>query len=142
MTQPTDLAAQKELRAAWDDMIASLERARDAIDQPDLMPPPQNARNLAEAYHTLYEYYRFNYIVAGESRPRVFGTQDNDGRSVCDFALSPDEAFDFKTVGGIFDDETNPGRKRAFDMRSVMDAVIDQDGGDLERWQQRSEHSC
>ncbi len=24
---------QKDLRAAWDDMIASLQRARDAIDQ-------------------------------------------------------------------------------------------------------------
>ncbi len=56
MTQPTDLAAQKELGAAWDDMIASLERARDAIDQPDLMPPPQNARNLADGYRYLMGY--------------------------------------------------------------------------------------
>ena len=29
-------AASKELREAWDDMIASLEGARDAIDQPGL----------------------------------------------------------------------------------------------------------
>ena len=44
---------RKELRAAWDEMIASLERARDAIDQPELMPPPQNPRNLAEGYRYL-----------------------------------------------------------------------------------------
>jgi hypothetical protein len=55
MTQ-SDAAAQKELRAAWDDMIASLERARDAIDQPELMPPPQTARNLADGYRYLMGY--------------------------------------------------------------------------------------
>ena len=44
---------KQELRAAWDDLIASLERARDAIDQPERMPAPQNARNLAEGYRYL-----------------------------------------------------------------------------------------
>jgi len=37
-------------------------------------------------------------------------------------------------VGEIFDDGTNPGRKRPFAMRAVMRALIDQDGGHLERW--------
>jgi len=45
--------AQKDLRAAWDDLIAGLERARDAIDQPELMPAPPNDRNLAEGYRYL-----------------------------------------------------------------------------------------
>lgn len=45
--------AQRELRAAWDDLIASLERARDAIDQPELMPAPQDGRTLAEGYRYL-----------------------------------------------------------------------------------------
>ncbi len=44
---------QKELRAAWDDMLESLARARDAIDQPELMPAPGNSRNLAEGYRYL-----------------------------------------------------------------------------------------
>jgi hypothetical protein len=44
---------QKELRAAWDDLIESLQEARDAIDQPGLMPPPPTARNLAEGYRYL-----------------------------------------------------------------------------------------
>ena len=41
--------AKNELRAAWDDLIDSMQRARDAIDQPELMPAPDNPRNLAEA---------------------------------------------------------------------------------------------
>jgi hypothetical protein len=45
--------ARKDLRAAWDEMIASLELARDAIDHPELMPPPPSARNLAEGYRYL-----------------------------------------------------------------------------------------
>lgn len=48
--------ARTELRAAWDDMIASLERARDAIDQPELMPVPASDRNLAEGYRYLMGY--------------------------------------------------------------------------------------
>ncbi len=44
---------RKQLRAAWDDLIASLERARDAIDDPELMPPPATPRNLAEGYRYL-----------------------------------------------------------------------------------------
>ena len=45
--------AKEALRAAWDEMIHVLEHARDAIDQPDLMPAPDNDRNLAEGYRYL-----------------------------------------------------------------------------------------
>jgi hypothetical protein len=45
--------AQEELRAAWDEMLAELARARDAIDRPELMPAPSNDRNLAEGYRYL-----------------------------------------------------------------------------------------
>jgi len=37
-------------------------------------------------------------------------------------------------VGDIFSDETNPGRKKSFDIRRVMMAAIDQDHAPLERW--------
>jgi hypothetical protein len=47
---------REQLREAWDAMIAELERARDAIDQPDLMPPPANDRSLAEGYRYLLGY--------------------------------------------------------------------------------------
>jgi hypothetical protein len=45
--------AARDLRAAWDDLLASLSRARDAIDQPELMPVPASDRNLAEGYRYL-----------------------------------------------------------------------------------------
>ena len=45
--------AQDALRDAWDDMIATLQSARDAIDNPELMPPPANDRSLAEGYRYL-----------------------------------------------------------------------------------------
>jgi hypothetical protein len=42
-----------DLRAAWDDLLAELGRARDAIDDPALYPAPANDRNLAEGYRYL-----------------------------------------------------------------------------------------
>jgi hypothetical protein len=47
---------RKQLRDAWDAMIAEFERARDAIDTPELMPAPGNDRNLAEGYRYLLGY--------------------------------------------------------------------------------------
>ncbi len=44
---------KQDLRAAFDEMIASLQSARDAIDQAELMPPPATDRNLAEGYRYL-----------------------------------------------------------------------------------------
>ena len=41
---------------------------------------------------------------------------------------------DFTRVGDIFSDERNPERKKPFDVRTVMRAVIDQDHAPLERW--------
>lgn len=46
-------AAKRELRAAFDDLLAELGKARDAIDRPELMPPPATDRNLAEGYRYL-----------------------------------------------------------------------------------------
>ena len=46
-------AARAELRAAWDELLTELGRARDAIDDPSLMPAPSNDRNLAEGYRYL-----------------------------------------------------------------------------------------
>jgi acetyl-CoA carboxylase carboxyltransferase component len=40
----------------------------------------------------------------------------------------------FARVGEILSDETNPGRKKPFDIRRVMMAAIDQDHAPLERW--------
>ena len=53
MAGPHNSAAARDLRAAWDEMIGSLGRARDAIEDPRLMPPPATERNLAEGYRYL-----------------------------------------------------------------------------------------
>lgn len=92
------------------------------------------ARNLAEAYRILGEHYRYTYVVPGEAGPRAFRTEDPRDRSIGETAIKSDDADGLATIGELFDDETNPGRKRAFSMRAVMGALVDTDGGHLERW--------
>jgi acetyl-CoA carboxylase carboxyltransferase component len=88
-----------------------------------------------DAFHILYDHYRYTYVVPGERGPRLNVTADAKTRNIGEAPITrTDQAFDFATVGDIFDSETNPGRKRPFAMRAVMDALIDQDGGHLERW--------
>lgn len=52
-----EVEAQEDVRAylrgAWDQMIAELGRAREAIDDPKLYPPPPTDRNLVEGYRYL-----------------------------------------------------------------------------------------
>jgi hypothetical protein len=45
--------AARLLRAAWDELVASLEAAREAIDDPKLHAPPASDRALAEGYRYL-----------------------------------------------------------------------------------------
>jgi acetyl/propionyl-CoA carboxylase alpha subunit/acetyl-CoA carboxylase carboxyltransferase component len=92
------------------------------------------ARNLADAYRILYDHYRFTFVPPGESGPRLFATSDPDTRSIVEFPCEPEEGHDFRTLGEIFDLDTNFDRKRPFSMRALMSGVIDQDGGHLERW--------
>ena len=92
------------------------------------------ARNLADAYRILYEHYRYSYVVPGESGPRTFPTTDPRDRSIGETRIDAEDADGLATIGELFDDETNPGRKRAFSMRAVMGALVDVDGGHLERW--------
>ena len=54
MNDDTQVARdQRELRAAWDDLIGELELARDAIDNPEYFPPEPASRELAEGYRYL-----------------------------------------------------------------------------------------
>jgi len=55
--------AKAELRAAWDELIAELQRARDAIDDPQLHAPPASDRVLAEGYR-----YLMTLVYAGIER--------------------------------------------------------------------------
>jgi hypothetical protein len=52
MTTQAD-SAREDLRAAFDELIAELQAARDTIDDPKYFPPPPTPRNLAEGYRYL-----------------------------------------------------------------------------------------
>ncbi len=94
------------------------------------------AADLLSAYHVLYDHYSYTYVVPGESAPRKLDSSDPKSRDVREFGYEkgPDEGQEFNRVGDVFDEEKNPGRKRAFSMRALMRSVIDWDGGHLERW--------
>jgi acetyl/propionyl-CoA carboxylase alpha subunit/acetyl-CoA carboxylase carboxyltransferase component len=91
------------------------------------------ARNIDEACQILLRHYDHTYLIPGERFPRKAATTDPIDRDVRLYPHSHG-GDGFATVGEIFSDETNPGRKRSFDIRKVMRAVMDQDHLPLERW--------
>jgi acetyl/propionyl-CoA carboxylase alpha subunit/acetyl-CoA carboxylase carboxyltransferase component len=91
-------------------------------------------RDLGEACQILLRYYDHSYVMPGERFPRRGETSDPIERDVSPSPHAEGDASTFETVGQIFSLETNPGRKRPFDIRSVMAACADQDHQPLERW--------
>jgi len=91
------------------------------------------APNLAAAIDILFAHYDHAYVAPGESWPRRATTEDPVDRDVRDYPHQH-PISDFTTVGDIWSAETNPERKKAFDIRTVMRAVVDQDHAVLERW--------
>ena len=91
------------------------------------------APDLAGAFDVLLSHYEHTYVVPGEPGPRRVTTKDPHDRDVSSYPHDA-EGSDFRTVGEIFSAETNPDRKKAFDIRTVMRAVADQDHETLERW--------
>ena len=89
--------------------------------------------NLAGAFDVLMTHYDHTYVAQGESGPRRTDTSDPVDRDVSTYPHEHPDS-DFRTVGEIFSAETNPERKKAFDIRTVMAAVVDQDHPTLERW--------
>ncbi len=72
--------------------------------------------------------------MPGERFPRrAAAAADPVDRDVRDYPIAGD-GTGFARVGEIFSDETNPGRKRPFDIRGVMSGVVDADHQPLERW--------
>jgi acetyl/propionyl-CoA carboxylase alpha subunit/acetyl-CoA carboxylase carboxyltransferase component len=91
------------------------------------------AADLAAACEILFAHYEHTYVVPGERFPRRAASTDPVDRDVRSYPhYAPDS--DFATVGDIFSMETNPERKKPFDIRAVMRAVADQDHRPLERW--------
>ncbi len=96
------------------------------------------APDLAAAAELLFHHYDLTYRAPGERWPRRLPTVDpvdRDVRSVPHVI----EGCDFTTVGDIFSAEKNPDRKKPFDIRTVMNAVIDADTQPLERWPEMAE---
>jgi acetyl-CoA carboxylase carboxyltransferase component len=92
------------------------------------------APDLAGACAVLHRYYDHAYVSPGERFPRRAETRDALDRDV---RTAPHSApgSELATVGDIWSAETNPERKKAFDIRTVMRAVADQDHEVLERWE-------
>ncbi|MBU3062894.1 ATP-grasp domain-containing protein [Nocardia sp. NEAU-G5] len=91
------------------------------------------APDLAGARDVLMSHYDHTYIAPGDAGPRRSETSDPIDRDVSDFPHMI-EGSDFTTVGQIFSATHNPDRKKPFDIRTVMQAVADQDHAVLERW--------
>ncbi|GAA5164820.1 biotin carboxylase N-terminal domain-containing protein [Pseudonocardia eucalypti] len=91
------------------------------------------APTLAGARDVLMAHYDHTYVAPGEAGPRPAATTDPHDRDVSSYphVLA---GSDFGTVGEIFSATANPDRKKAFDIRTVMRAVSDQDHPVLERW--------
>jgi len=53
VSQGSAIDIQASLHTTWSELLANLEQAREAIDNPKYFPPPASARNLAEGYRYL-----------------------------------------------------------------------------------------
>ncbi len=89
------------------------------------------APDLAGACRVLLRHYEHTYLAPGELVPRRAATTDPVNRDVRSY---PHAGTEFTLVGEIFSESTNPGRKKPFDICSVLRAAIDQDHQPLERW--------
>jgi acetyl-CoA carboxylase carboxyltransferase component/pyruvate/2-oxoglutarate dehydrogenase complex dihydrolipoamide acyltransferase (E2) component len=88
------------------------------------------ARDIGDACRILLCHYEHTWTAPGERFPRPAPTADPRDRDV----RSSPHGGDFPTVGDVFSEATNPGRKKPFEIRRVMSAAIDQDHEPLERW--------
>jgi acetyl/propionyl-CoA carboxylase alpha subunit/acetyl-CoA carboxylase carboxyltransferase component len=91
------------------------------------------APSLTAACDVLMAHYDHTYRAPGEAAPRRAVTTDPADRDVSGYPHAM-AGSDFATVGDIFSAEHNPDRKKAFDIRTVMRALSDQDHPVLERW--------
>ncbi|MEV0154021.1 biotin carboxylase N-terminal domain-containing protein [Micromonospora sp. NPDC050686] len=91
------------------------------------------APDLPAARDVLMAHHDHTYVAPGETRPRRAVTADPADRDISGYPHAVPDS-DFTTVGEIFSRERNPDRKKAFDIRTLMRALADQDHPVLERW--------
>ncbi|WP_455381939.1 carboxyl transferase domain-containing protein, partial [Salinispira pacifica] len=90
--------------------------------------------NLASAYKVLFRHYRYTYVPSGQTFPPRRKVDDPVDRDISSTPYEDHLDQGFATIGDIFSRERNPERKKPFDIRQVMKAVIDTDAGFFERW--------
>jgi acetyl-CoA carboxylase carboxyltransferase component len=91
-----------------------------------------SADDLHEAYDLLLTHYEYTHVMPGDRRARAVASRDPHDR---DIGSEPyGGAGGFTRVGEIFDEASNPGRKKPFAIREVIRAVADRDTALLERW--------
>jgi acetyl/propionyl-CoA carboxylase alpha subunit/acetyl-CoA carboxylase carboxyltransferase component len=93
------------------------------------------APDLVAAVQILFRHYEHCYVAPGERFPRATSTADPRDRDVRAWPLGePARHGGIAFLGDLFSEERNPGRRKPFEIRSVMAATIDQDHPPLERW--------
>ena len=92
------------------------------------------APDLAGALDILMAHYEHTFTAPGEDGPRRADSDDPVDRDITTYPHEHPAAPDFTTVGDIFSPVKNPDRKKPFDIRTVMAALVDQDHETLERW--------
>jgi len=91
-------------------------------------------KDLYEAYMTLFLHYRLSYRSGDSPYPRKVETSDPTQRDVGADPYQDNLGQGFSTIGDIFSASLNPERKKPFDMRQLMGAVVDRDSPVFERW--------
>lgn len=92
------------------------------------------ASDLGGACRILMRHYEHTYVAPGEAGPRRAATGDPIDRDVRTSPHTAVEGTGFASIGDVVSEERNAGRKKPFDVRSVMSAVVDRDHPPLERW--------
>jgi acetyl/propionyl-CoA carboxylase alpha subunit/acetyl-CoA carboxylase carboxyltransferase component len=92
------------------------------------------AASLEDACQILFRHYDHTFVVPGERHPRRAVTRDPVDRDVRTSPHAQLKSTDQHSVGDVFSAELNPERKKPFDIRSVLRAVVDTDSEPLERW--------
>ncbi len=90
------------------------------------------ARDLDDACRILMRHYEHTYLAPGERHPRRRPSSDPVERDVCAARYLENDGFG--TIGELWSDAKNPGRKKPFAVRALMRAVADADASELERW--------
>jgi len=91
------------------------------------------AQDLKEACRLLFRYYEQTYVAPGETKVRPRPSSDPADRDVCSSRFPV--GSELACIGDIWDDAKNPGRKKPFDIRTLMRSVTDQDSEPLPRWE-------